>query len=112
MICENCHGKRYIAPGIPCGSCNGSGTMQCCEGPVGNADFVGGNPIEHGNPGGSINDTAHPAEPLPEFDECEHCEDFDECLGIGVCVDDPPPNAPLRAGWAASARLERKLFPE
>jgi hypothetical protein len=83
--------------------------MNCCEGPVGNANDIGNNPIEHGKPGGRINDIALPPEPLPEFDQCERCEDFDECLGIGCCIADPPPNAPLRAGWAANARLDRKI---
>ena len=112
MICEQCHGARYIINGRPCGSCGGSGIMNCCEGPVGNAADVGNNPVELGTPGGRINDTEKPPEPLPEFDQCEACEDFNECLSIGCCVDDPPAGAPLRAGWAAKARIDRKVFPE
>lgn len=134
MICENCHGSRYENGGplpIPCRSCGGSGIMNCCEGPAGNAADIGNNPHEHGGkPGGLINNPREigmrrakalgvwteplpqKPEPLPEFDECEACEDFDECLGIGVCVDDPPPDAPLRAGWAKKARDIGKRFPE
>jgi hypothetical protein len=109
MICENCHG---IPQHPPCPSCGGTGIMNCCEGPVGNALDVGNNQIEHGKPSGIINDTELPPEPLPKFNRCEGCEDFDECLGIGVCIDNPPHGAPLRAGWAANARIYRKLHPE
>jgi hypothetical protein len=69
MICENCHGARYIN-GLPCQSCAGSGLQHCCEGPVGNAADL------------------PPELPEPEdFDECEWCEDFDECLSVGHCID-------------------------
>jgi hypothetical protein len=90
MTCENCHGIRPKLGEPPCRSCGGTGIMNCCEGPVGNAEFVGNNPIEHkGKPGGTINRADFTPEPPDDFDECENCEDFDECLGIGVCLDQP-----------------------
>lgn len=110
MVCENCRGARYIN-GLPCQSCAGSGLQHCCEGPVGNAADIppGGYalplkielvPDDPPPPNDyltfqrdQLNKIAKtfglPPE-LPEtedFDECEWCEDFDECLSVGHCID-------------------------
>lgn len=56
MICPACLGKAIINigdehPGRPliyrrCGTCNGVGSISCCDGPVGSETEIGNNPNE------------------------------------------------------------------
>ena len=66
MVCEDCHGERWVRINrtasitedegwtphllmneMPCPSCNGSGSMSCCEGAVGKAGDVGNQGESH-----------------------------------------------------------------